>query len=222
MAEWRRANTAVFTGLTLGAAILAAAGSASADPSDPAVPPTPVIYPTDAPPPPPPMVSANAMTPHQPPVPAAAPASAAPANPVAPAPAPAAQPPADPGAPPPAVAPMTHGSVPEIPNAHYGSGNGGGGILSSIMDIWHQARNPDLSPSNLAAPAPPPGAGPAPQLPPGYISTNAPGSEAPASTPAGGPASGRPALPPGYYPIDGPPPPWYLDGTNPPAPAPGS
>lgn len=233
MAEWRRRYTLAFTCLTVGGAALAGSGSAVADPTDP--PPTPVvIYPSDAPAPPP-MVSSNPMTPHQPPVPAAAPAPEAPApapvDPAAAAPAPAdpaaAPAPADPAAPPPA-APVTHPSVPEIPNAHYGSGNGGGGILSSIKDIWHQAQNPFLNPDDLTgggAPAPPPGAGPAPALPPGYVSTNAPGSETPAAVPAGGSDVGRPALPPGYYPISGPPPPWYTDGTAPAAavaPAPGS
>jgi hypothetical protein len=114
---------------------------------------------------------------------------------------------------------MTHGSVPEIPNAHYGSGNGGGGILSSIMDIWHQAKNPFMDTGDMAggAPAPPPGAGPAPKLPPGYVSTNAPGSETPATVPAAGSGADRPALPPGYYPISGPPPPWYLNPAAAPA-----
>jgi hypothetical protein len=110
--------------------------------------------------------------------------------------------------------------VPEIPNAQYGSGNsgGGGGILSSIMDLWHQAQNPSLDPAGAmgpggGAPAVPAGAGPAPALPPGYVSTNSPGSETPSTSgnPAGGSAEGRPALPPGYYPIGGPPPPWYVD-----------
>jgi len=130
--------------------------------------------------------------------------------------------------------PVTQPYVPEIPNAQYGNGgSGGGGILSSIMDLWHQAQNPSLDPSAAVAPsggAPmvPAGAGPAPALPPGYVSTNSPGSETPAASgiPAGGPATGRPALPPGYYPIGGPPPPWYLDpaaaGSAPPAPAPSS
>ena len=109
---------------------------------------------------------------------------------------------------------------------------GGGGILGSIIDMWHKARNPSLDPSGPmapgAGPTPPPGAGPAPALPPGYVSTNAPGSETPATSngPAGGPATGRPALPPGYYPTSGPPPPWYLDpaaaGSAPPVPAPSS
>ncbi len=100
--------------------------------------------------------------------------------------------------------------------------NSGGGILGSIMDIWRQAQNPFLPPGAPlgpgGAPTPPPGAGPAPALPPGYISTNAPGSETPVTSngPAG-PDVNRPALPPGYYPIDGPPPPWI---TNPAVPVP--
>lgn len=220
MAVRRHAHIAACTGVTLLGVALAGAAPAAADPTDP--PPTPgVIYPVDAPPPPPPPAPKNPMTPHQPPVPAApsvpAPGAAAPA---APPPAdPAGPPPADPAVPPPVMRP----SVPEIPNAQYGSGNGGG-ILGSIMDLWHQAQNPFLGPDSPMGPGgmptPPPGAGPAPALPPGYVSTNAPGSETPATAPAAGAETGRPALPPGYYPIDGPPPPWYTDPAA--APAPGT
>jgi hypothetical protein len=107
-------------------------------------------------------------------------------------------------APPPPVGTRT---VPEIPNPNYG---GGSGPLSSLRDIWHQAQDPyGVTNPNaqmpLAAP-PPPGAGAAPQLPPGYVSTNAPESNGPPSTKtySGG------TLPPGYYPLTGPPPPGYF------------
>jgi hypothetical protein len=132
--------------------------------------------------------------------------------------------PVDPAAPvaAPADAPPPRQTVPDtVPRP---GGGGGGGILGSIRDIWHQAQNPFLNPGDaiggLGAPAPPPGAGPAPKLPPGYVSINSPGSETPATS-GGGDAGPRPALPPGYYPINGPVPPWYLDPAAP-APAPAS
>ncbi|MFY9920612.1 MAG: hypothetical protein WAL26_19790, partial [Mycobacterium sp.] len=50
---------------------------------------------------------------------------------------------------------------------------------------------------------------PAPQLPPGFKSLNAPGSEAPPTAPTT--EGGGPPLPEGYYPITGPPPPGYFD-----------
>ena len=114
--------------------------------------------------------------------------------------------PAAPPAPPPVGAPP----VPEIANPVYGSGQSGSGPLGSLRDIWHMARDPNgltgsLDPNPTVAP-PPPGAGPAPQLPPGYISLNSPESNGP---PAKGPAQGGPPLPPGYYPLNGPPPPGY-------------
>lgn len=116
-------------------------------------------------------------------------------------------PPADPA---PAPPPTPVRAVPEIPNPQYGSGQGGGGVLGTLMDLWDQVKNPTYGQDDSAAPHPPPGAGPAPALPPGYVSTNAPGSETPGSSNGGaGPATGRPALPPGYYSIDGPPPPGY-------------
>lgn len=99
--------------------------------------------------------------------------------------------------------------VPEIQNPQYGSGKNGGGVLGTLMDLWDQVKNPTLDGMDSGRPTPPPGAGPAPALPPGYISTNAPGSETAPSAPAGGPATGRPALPPGYYSTSGPPPPGY-------------
>ncbi|MBX7448073.1 hypothetical protein GR927_08720 [Mycolicibacterium sp. 3033] len=117
--------------------------------------------------------------------------------------------------PPPAGPPM----VPEIPNAQYGSGDG---PLGFLRDAWHQARDPygflgtaDM-PNMPPAGSPPPGAGPPPPLPPGFKSLNAPGSE----TAAAAPQAGGPALPPGYYPVNGPMPPGYEWGVPPPPPPP--
>jgi hypothetical protein len=116
-----------------------------------------------------------------------------------------------PGAPVPAAPPadpfMPY--VPPIQNPQYGSGKNGGGVLGTLKDLWDQVKNPTLDQADSGRPTPPPGAGPAPALPPGYVSTNAPGSETAATAPAGGPATGRPALPPGYYSTSGPPPPGY-------------
>jgi hypothetical protein len=114
-----------------------------------------------------------------------------------------------PPAPPPVGAPM----VPEVAaqDAHYGSGNG---PLGSLRDAWHQAKDPFNTAEEPdgqvpGGSAPPPGAGPAPALPPGYVSINAPGSET-AAAPKD-PTQG-PALPPGYYPLNGPPPPADYGG----------
>ncbi|BBZ67325.1 hypothetical protein MINS_27540 [Mycolicibacterium insubricum] len=98
--------------------------------------------------------------------------------------------------------------VPEIANPVYGSGQYGSGPLGTLRDLWHQAHDPygmNQSEATVGAAAPPAGAGPAPALPPGYVSINAPGSET-ASTAS---TTGGPALPPGYYSLDGPPPPGY-------------
>ncbi|HOW95053.1 MAG TPA: hypothetical protein PLF91_11240, partial [Mycolicibacterium fallax] len=108
-------------------------------------------------------------------------------------------------------------------NPVYGSGQYGSGPLGTLRDLWNAARDPYgmNTPDRAPGPAaPPPGAGPAPALPPGFTSTNAPGSE----TASSGPATGGPALPPGYYPIDGPPPPGYeyAEPGQPPPPAPGT
>lgn len=109
----------------------------------------------------------------------------------------------------PAPPPVQHPSVPEIANPTYGSGQG---IFGTIADLWQQVRNPYYGPGEGGeAAAPPPGAGPAPALPPGYVSINAPGSET-ASTASTGPAAAHPALPPGYYSLSGPPPPGYEFG----------
>ncbi|MFM8600348.1 MAG: hypothetical protein ACKOB8_15300 [Mycobacterium sp.] len=87
--------------------------------------------------------------------------------------------------------------------------------MGTLRDLWDTARNPAFAQDQFygpegARPAPPPGAGPAPALPPGYVSINAPGSETPVGVP-GESDGARPALPPGYYPLDGPPPPGYFD-----------
>src|ERR1700712_3774118 len=78
--------------------------------------------------------------------------------------------------------------------AHYGSGSG---PLGFIKDAWHQAKDPynfaGTPEGEMPTSAPPPGAGPAPQLPPGYRSINAPGSEAPA--PVVDPNAPKPAPP---------------------------
>ena len=116
---------------------------------------------------------------------------------------------------PPPIGPP-HG--PEIANPVYGSGQSDG-PLGFLRDAWHQAKDPygfaetPLGEVPGGAP-PPPGAGPAPQLPPGYVSLNAPESNGPPVAPK----EGGPPLPPGYYPLDGPPPPGYFD-TPPPDPA---
>lgn len=208
MARRHRAVTAAFAGSAILGAALAGSATAWADPDAPE--PTPVTTSPVAPPPPPPLVSSDPMTPRQP---------AVPVDPAAaPPPAPAA--PGDPAAPPPDAPPVMRPSVPEIQNPTYGSGSGGG-ILGSLKDIWRQAQNPFADPRDVTGAGgtpigPPPGAGPPPALPPGYVSITSP--RPPTAGPdAGSGASdaGRPALPPGYYPIDGPPPPWYLDPSIP-------
>ena len=125
-------------------------------------------------------------------------------------------------APPPVGPPL----VPEISNPKYGSGQSDG-PLGFLRDAWHQAKDPynfaETPEGQMPGGAPPPpGAGPAPQLPPGFKSLNAPGSEAPAAAPTeGGPAAGGPPLPEGYYPITGPPPPGYFDAPAGPVAPPG-
>ena len=99
--------------------------------------------------------------------------------------------------------------VPEMQNPGYGQGQSSG-PLGSLRDIWHQAQDPyGVSGAFGQAPvetAPPPGAGAPPQLPPGYISLNAPESNGPPPT---NNYAGGPPLPAGYYPLSGPPPPNY-------------
>jgi hypothetical protein len=147
MTERHPAVAAAVAAFAVIATSLAGAGPAGADPADP----TPT-YPV--PPPPAPTDGAPA---------ADQPLAAAPADPAAPPPPPAGPP-----------------GVPEIPNPTYGSGKSGGGVFGTLMDIWEQVKNPTFTAEELygsgVAPTPPPGAGPAPALPPGYVSTNAPGS----------------------------------------------
>jgi hypothetical protein len=134
--------------------------------------------------------------------------------------------PGDPTAPPPPRDPFTP-YVPEIPNQSYGSGNSGGGAFGTLKDLWQQFKNPTLAPGDIAGPggpgAQPPISAPVPMLPPGYVSINLPGSEAPVAPAGSEAASSGSALPPGYYPLDGPPPPGYEflvpAGGVPPAPA---
>ena len=118
--------------------------------------------------------------------------------------------------------------VPEIQNPTYGSGNSGGGVFGTLKDLWQQVQNPMFAPNEImgaggAAPAPPPGSAAPPPLPPGYVSINLPGSETPvtATGPGSAPVTG-PALPEGYYPLTGPPPPGYSYSATPGAAAPGS
>jgi hypothetical protein len=109
--------------------------------------------------------------------------------------------------PPPPVGPPT---VPEIANPVYGSGQSGSGPIGSLRDIWHEVRDGNLGMTEPDGTfAPPPGAGPAPKLPPGYTSLTDPASSTPASPT--GPNTGGPPLPPGYYPLNGPPPPGWSE-----------
>lgn len=148
------------------------------------------------------------------PTPAPLPADAAAMTPDMPA-----VPPVDAVAAPLAPDPFTP-HVPEIQNPTYGSGNSGGGVFGTLKDLWHQVQNPTFTPDEIMGSGPPataapPGSAPVPALPPGYVSTNFPGSETASSAAAGGSANVGPALPPGYYPITGPPPPGYSYGAAP-------
>lgn len=188
MTHHHRTGAVALVGATIVVSALAWAAPAPADPADPVAPVTTSPVPPPPGPPPP-----GPMTPNQQVVPAG-----------------------DPAAPPPDPAVMQP-RVPPVQNQTYGSGKYGGGIMGTLKDLWDQAKNPMMTADGLMAPegqpTPPPGAGPAPALPPGYVSTNAPGSETASTGPAGGPATGRPALPPGYYSVNGPPPPGYQYGT---------
>jgi hypothetical protein len=140
---------------------------------------------------------------------------------------PAGDTPPPPPPPPPARDPFAP-YVPEIQNPTYGSGNSGGGVFGTLKDLWQQVQNPMFAPNEImgaggAAPAPPPGSAAPPPLPPGYVSINLPGSETPvtATGPGSAPVTG-PALPEGYYPLTGPPPPGYSYSATPGAAAPGS
>ncbi|MGB8404903.1 MAG: hypothetical protein WCE30_12655, partial [Mycobacterium sp.] len=114
--------------------------------------------------------------------------------------------PVGPPPPPPNGAPP----VPEIQDPQYGAGSTPG-QLGYLRDIWHtfHSGNPieALTMPPEQAPGPPPSAGPAPKLPPGYTSLTDPASSTPATDT--GPKTGGPALPPGYYPLNGPPPPGW-------------
>lgn len=107
---------------------------------------------------------------------------------------------------PPAPPPVGPPVVPESPIQTYGSGSG---PLGFLRDAYHQAKDPynvgELGDGMPVNGAPPAGAGPPPPLPPGFKSLNFPESDT-ASVQAA-PNSGGPALPPGYYPLNGPPPP---------------
>ena len=134
------------------------------------------------------------------------------ADPNAPTPVPGQPVVESPGAPvsPPAPPPDGAPPVPEIANPVYGQGQG---PLGALRDLWHQVRDGPMDSPYGETVAPPPGAGPPPPLPPGYVSINAPGSETPSTST--GPNTGGPPLPPGYYPLNGPPPPGYDSPTEP-------
>ena len=178
-----RAVLPALVGLAAVSAALAGAGLVSAEPADPSAP-----VPT---------------------YPASVPSSSAPVDPalvdpavVVPAPGEAAAlPPRDPFVP----------YVPEIQDQSYGAGASGGGIFGTLKDLWQQVQNPTLAPDETARPggAQRPISAPVPPLPPGYVSINLPGSESPDAPADAGPPVSGPALPPGYYPLDGPPPPGY-------------
>ena len=178
-----RAVLPALVGLAAASAALAGAGLVSAEPADPSAP-----VPT---------------------YPASVPSSSAPVDPalvdpalVVPAPGEAAAlPPRDPFVP----------YVPEIQDQSYGAGASGGGIFGTLKDLWQQVQNPTLAPDETARPggAQRPISAPVPPLPPGYVSINLPGSESPDAPADAGPPVSGPALPPGYYPLDGPPPPGY-------------
>jgi hypothetical protein len=143
-----------------------------------------------------------AADPAPPPPAPAAPGTPAPGQPVVSA----ADGPTGPVAPPPGGPPP----VPEIQNPVYGQGQTPG-QLGYLRDLWHTFHSGNPVEALTAPPdevtGPPPGAGPAPKLPPGYTSLTDPGSSTPVSE---GPKTGGPALPPGFYPLNGPPPPgWY-------------
>jgi len=130
---------------------------------------------------------------------------------------------AEPAPPPPPPGPPP---VPQMANPAYGQGNSGS-PFGYLGDIWRAARSGDpvgaLAGGPAGAPAAPPaGAGPAPALPPGFVSINAPESttSAPGERNSAEPQIGGPALPEGYHPLSGPPPPGWYDqpGTDPAAP----
>lgn len=117
--------------------------------------------------------------------------------------------------------------VPEVANQQYGGQSQTPGQLGYLRDIWHtfHSGNPveelTMAPDEVAATnGAPPGAGPAPKLPPGYTSLTDPNSSTPAlpvtQAPAGAPGGGPP-LPPGYVALTDPnPPAWVTDPGAPP------
>lgn len=113
------------------------------------------------------------------------------------------------------------GQAPPVPEVQQPQNQS---VLSYLGDLWEAGRtgNPEAlaaGPEEYTVGAPP-GAGPAPQLPPGYISITAP--ESTNLTPTEDPNAVQPALPEGYYSLDGPPPPGYYEevpGGDPAAPA---
>ncbi|MDO0976595.1 hypothetical protein [Mycolicibacterium frederiksbergense] len=113
---------------------------------------------------------------------------------------------AAPPAPPPVGAPP----VPQMTNPAYGQGSSGGG-LGYIKDLWNAARSNDpmaaFSEAGTAGmpTGAPPGAGPAPKLPPGYMSLTDPASSTPSLQ--GTPQVGGPPLPPGFVSLSDPNPP---------------
>lgn len=126
--------------------------------------------------------------------------------------------PGQPVAAPPPGPPLPPGPppVPEMANPAYGQGNSGS-PFGYLGDIWRAARSGDpvgaLAGGPAGAPAPPPaGAGPAPALPPGFVSMTAPESttSGPSERSSSESQPGGPPLPEGYHPLSGPPPPgWY-------------
>jgi hypothetical protein len=119
--------------------------------------------------------------------------------------------------PPPPVGPPP---VPEVSNPVYGEGQTPG-AFGYLRDLWNAGRTGDpasvlMGPPGQIAP-PPPGAGPAPALPPGFVSLNAPESTTSSSVRSSNeaPPEGGPPLPPGYYSLSGPPPPGWYDAPPP-------
>ncbi len=161
----------------------------------------------------------------------AEPAPLVPGDPAAPIPGqPVAVDPALLAAAPPAPPPVGAPPVPQMSNPAYGQGSSGGG-LGYIKDLWNAARSNDptaaFSEAGTAGmpTGAPPGAGPAPKLPPGYLSLTDPASSTPSLQ--GAPQVGGPPLPPGFVSLSDPNPsadvlPIGAPGAAPPAaPAPG-
>lgn len=141
----------------------------------------------------------------------AEPAPLVPGDPAAPIPGqPVAVDPAQLVAAPPAPPPVGAPPVPQMTNPAYGQGSSGGG-LGYIKDLWNAARSNDpmaaFSEAGTAGmpTGAPPGAGPAPKLPPGYQSLTDPSSSTPSLQ--GTQQVGGPALPPGFVSLSDPNPP---------------